>query len=124
MRPASYLSQEQDTFANTPPRQIMSNKQNSGLLGGLTSSLDNVLTGGEEAKGQAGLLGGVTGAVGSTTEGLGKGLNSTTRGVGNAVGQTTEGLGKTVKGIVGGVGKGTGAATGRNTDNAFRSYGI
>jgi hypothetical protein len=45
----------------------MSNN-NGGLLGGLLGGVDNVLTGGEQAKGQGGLLGGVGKAVGSTTQ--------------------------------------------------------
>lgn len=36
----------------------------AGLLGGV----DNVLTGGQQAKGQGGLLGGVGNALGSTTQ--------------------------------------------------------
>lgn len=42
----------------------MSGNQGGGLLGGVVGGLDNVLTGGEKAKGQGGLLGGVGSAVG------------------------------------------------------------
>jgi len=47
------------------------NSQGGGLLGGLTGGLDNVLTGGDQAKGQGGLLGGLGGLLGQTTQGLG-----------------------------------------------------
>ncbi|KAL7619679.1 Conserved oligomeric Golgi complex subunit [Parahypoxylon ruwenzoriense] len=98
----------------------MSNQQNGGLLGGLVGGVDNILTGGEKAKGQGGLLGGVGGAVGNTTEGLGKGLNSTTKGVGNAVGQTTEGVGSTVGGVTSSVGNTVGGVTGAGTGGASK----
>lgn len=42
----------------------MSGNQGGGLLGGVVGGLDNVLTGGEKAQGQGGLLGGVGNAVG------------------------------------------------------------
>ena len=84
---------------------------------------------GEKAQGQGGLLGGVTGELGNTTEGLGQGLNSTTRGLGSAVGQTTAGVGNTVGGLGSSVGGAVGGATGgaaapKKQDAAFKSYGI
>lgn len=59
----------------------------AGLLGNLTNSTDNTLTSGDEAKGQGGLLGSVTGAVGKTVDGAGNVVEQTTDGVGNVVGQ-------------------------------------
>jgi hypothetical protein len=38
----------------------------SGLLGNLTNSLDNTLTGGDKENGKGGLFGGVSGAIGRT----------------------------------------------------------
>jgi hypothetical protein len=86
----------------------------AGLLGNLTNSLDNALTGGDKNQGQGGLLGSVTGTVGKTVDGAGNVLGQTTDGLGNVVGQTTtgvadtagkttQGVGNTAGGLVGGV---------------------
>jgi len=74
--------------------------QNPGLLGGVLGGVDNIITGGDEKKGQGGLLGG----LGQATQGLGQGLGSVGEGVGSAVGDTTKGVG----GLAGDVGKGVG----------------
>ncbi|KAH8673326.1 hypothetical protein BX600DRAFT_535910, partial [Xylariales sp. PMI_506] len=110
----------------TPLLYNMSNQNSGGgLLGGLLGGVDNVLTGGEQAKGQGGLLGGLGGALNSTTQGLGNGLNQTTQGLGNVVGQTTEGVGRTVGGVTGQLGNTVGGLTGAPQQNQkFKSYGI
>ncbi len=58
----------------------------AGLLGNLTNSLDNTLTGGDEQKGQGGLLGTVGNTVGKTVDSAGNVVGQTTDGVGNTVG--------------------------------------
>ncbi|TVY32784.1 hypothetical protein LSUB1_G007654, partial [Lachnellula subtilissima] len=72
----------------------------AGLLGNVTKSADQALTGGEEQQGQGGLLGGVGktvdgagNAVGQTVDGAGGAVGQTTKGVGNTAGQTTKGVG-------------------------------
>jgi len=83
----------------------------AGLLGNLTNSLDNTLTGGDEQKGQGGLLGSVTGTVGKTVDGAGNIVGQTTDGLGNVVGQTTKGVadtaGNTTQGVANTAGKTT-----------------
>ncbi|KAI4865989.1 hypothetical protein F4820DRAFT_418301 [Hypoxylon rubiginosum] len=80
-------------------------KQNSGdadgLLGSILGGADSVLTGGDKAKGQGGLLGGLSSVAGKTTEGAGSALNQTTEGVGNTAGSATGGVGNVGKGVTG-----------------------
>jgi hypothetical protein len=73
-------------------------QEGGGLLGSLTSGLDNTLTGGDKAQGQGGLLGGITGLVGKTTEGVGNVTDRTLNTVGGVVGQTTDTAGNIVGG--------------------------
>ncbi|KAG9236841.1 hypothetical protein BJ875DRAFT_362284, partial [Amylocarpus encephaloides] len=80
----------------------------AGLLGNATKGLDNTLTGGDEQKGQGGLLGSVSGTVNKTVDGAGGAVGQTVDGVGNTAGKTTEGVGNvaggatdTVGGLVG-----------------------
>lgn len=87
----------------------------AGLLGNLTDSLDNTLTGGDKQQGQGGLLGGVTGAVGKTVDGAGNAVGQTVDGAGNAVGQTTNGVGETVGKTTQGVGNTAGGLVGGAT---------
>jgi hypothetical protein len=68
----------------------------SGLLGNLTDSLDNTLTGGDKEQGQGGLLGSVGGLVCKTVDGAGNVVGKTIDGAGNIVGQITDGLGNTI----------------------------
>jgi hypothetical protein len=88
----------------------------TGLLGNLTNSLDNALTGGDEQKGQGGLLGGVTGALGKTVDGVGNAAGQTVDGLGNTVGKTTEGVGNTAGGVTNGVGNTAGGLLGGQQD--------
>ena len=76
----------------------------TGLLGNVTDTLDNTLTGGDKENGQGGLLGSTTGAVGKTVDGVGNLAGETTNGVGNTVGQTTNGVGNAVGETTKGVG--------------------
>ncbi|KAI0851196.1 hypothetical protein F5Y00DRAFT_259734 [Daldinia vernicosa] len=75
--------------------------QSAGFLGSVTGGVENVVTGGDKAKGQGGLVGGLSGAVGKTTEGAGNALNKTTEGLGNTAGSATEGVGNVGKGVTG-----------------------
>jgi hypothetical protein len=68
----------------------------AGLLGNLTDSLDKTLTGGDEQKGQGGLLGTVGDTVGKTVDSAGNTVGRTVDSAGNVVGQTTDGVGNTV----------------------------
>ncbi|EHK96676.1 hypothetical protein M7I_7580 [Glarea lozoyensis 74030] len=87
----------------------------AGLLGGVTKNLDDTLTGGEEQKGQGGLLGGVTNTVGQTVDGAGKTVSGTVDGVGKTAGGATSGVTKTV----GGVADQAGGAAGVPINEAF-----
>ncbi|KAH9207579.1 hypothetical protein DL95DRAFT_482624 [Leptodontidium sp. 2 PMI_412] len=66
-----------------------------GFLGNLINSLDNTLTGGDQAKGQGGLLGSVTGDVGKTLDGAGNFVEQTTNGVATTAGLATNGVANT-----------------------------
>lgn len=70
----------------------------AGLLGNLTNSLDNTLTGGDKAQGQGGLLGAVTGTVVKTVDSAGNVVTKTVDSAGNVVGQTTDGVANTAGG--------------------------
>ncbi|KAI1100373.1 hypothetical protein F4804DRAFT_48021 [Jackrogersella minutella] len=73
----------------------------SGIIGTVVGGVDSILTGGDKAKGQGGILGGLNSAVGKTTEGAGDALNQTTEGLGNTAGSATEGVGSVGKGVTG-----------------------
>lgn len=92
----------------TPPYKL-----NLGLLGNLTNSLDNALTGGDKEQGQGGLLGGLTGALGKTVNGAGSAVGQTLDGAGNAVGQTTRGVGNVAGGVTNTAGGLLGGLTGQ-----------
>ncbi|KAI2470204.1 hypothetical protein F4781DRAFT_186110 [Annulohypoxylon bovei var. microspora] len=77
------------------------NEGGSGLIGSVIGGVDSILTGGEKAKGQGGLVGGLNSAVGKTTEGVGSALNQTTEGLGNTAGSATEGVGNVGKDVTG-----------------------
>ncbi|KAH9214905.1 hypothetical protein DL95DRAFT_461736 [Leptodontidium sp. 2 PMI_412] len=94
------------------------NFEMAGLLGNLTNSLDNTLTGGDQAKGQGGLLDGVTSAVGKTLDGAGNVVGQTTDGVANTAGQTTNGVANTAGGLTNTAGGLVGGATGQQQKRA------
>ncbi|KAI9759732.1 MAG: cytosolic Fe-S cluster assembly factor nbp35 [Chaenotheca gracillima] len=81
-------------------------KQEGGLLGGVTGTLDSTLTGGKEQEGKGGLLGGVTdtvGKVGNTVGGAASGtLNTVGETADSAVGGTTKTVGDTTGNLTGG----------------------
>jgi hypothetical protein len=120
----------QDTNSNTYTYPLIylsalrANITMAGLLGNLTNSLDNTLTGGDKEQGQGGLLGSVGGTVnktvdgagnvvGQTTDGLGNTVGQTTNGVADTAGQTTQGVGKTVGGVTDQAGGTLGGVTGQ-----------
>jgi len=103
----SQVKEPQYFTYHNPPQNI----KMAGLLGNLTNSLDNTLTGGDQAKGQGGLLGSVTGAVGKTVDGAGNVVGQTTDGLGNVVGQTTNGVANTAGQTTNGLANTTGQAT-------------
>ena len=84
----------------------------SGLLGNVTKSLDNTLTGGDKEEGQGGLLGSVTGVLGKTVDSAGNAVVKTVDSVGNVVYQTVDGAGN----IVGKTTEGVGDAAGKTTE--------
>ncbi|KAH9999698.1 hypothetical protein F4779DRAFT_635830 [Xylariaceae sp. FL0662B] len=86
--------------------------QGSGLIGSLVGGVDNVLTGGDKAQGQGGLVGGLSSTVGKTTEGVGGTLNQTTEGVGETIGSATEGASNVSKGVTDTLGNTIKGATG------------
>lgn len=73
----------------------------SGLIGSVVGGVDSILTGGDKAKGQGGLVGGLNSTIGKTTEGVGDALNQTSEGLGNTAGSATEGVGNVGKGVTG-----------------------
>ncbi|KAI1772190.1 hypothetical protein F4818DRAFT_444422 [Hypoxylon cercidicola] len=83
-----------------------------GVVGGVVGGVDSILTGGDKAKGQGGLLGGLNSTVGKTTEGVGNTLNQTTEGVGDTAGSATEGVGNVGKGVTDTLGNTVKGATG------------
>jgi hypothetical protein len=104
-----------------PPKNLISFTM-AGLVGNLTNTVDNTLTGGDKEEGQGGLLGTVGGTVnktvdsagnlvGQTTDGLGNVVGQTTDGVGNAAGQTTQGIADTAGKTTQGVGNAAGGVT-------------
>ncbi|OBU00953.2 hypothetical protein VE01_00774 [Pseudogymnoascus verrucosus] len=106
---SSQQTKPNETNPQTNTSKLKTLLKMAGLLGNLTNSLDNTLTGGDEAQGKGGLLGSVTGAVGQTVDGAGQAVGQTTRGVGNIAGGATN----TVGGLVGGAtGQGGQAAQG------------
>jgi len=99
-------------LGNLTNRWVAIPNQASSLLGLTSPSVDKTLTGGDEAQGQGGLLGGVTGAVGKTVDGVGNATGQTLDGVGNAAGQTTQGVGNVAGGATNAAGGLVGGATG------------
>ncbi|KAI1370379.1 hypothetical protein F4677DRAFT_451454 [Hypoxylon crocopeplum] len=84
---------------NTGTQNTSQNQSGGGgLLGSVVGGVDSVLTGGEKAKGQGGLLGGLGSA---TTEGVGNTAGSATEGVGNLGKDVTGTLDNTVKEVTG-----------------------
>ncbi|KFY67604.1 hypothetical protein V496_01525 [Pseudogymnoascus sp. VKM F-4515 (FW-2607)] len=83
----------------------------SGLLGNVTKSVDNTLTGGDDEQGKGGLLGGVTNTVRKTVDSAGNVIEQTVDGAGNIVGQTTQGVADTAGKTTQGVGNVAGGAT-------------
>jgi len=95
-------------FHHTSPNKKI---KMAGLLGNVTNSLDNTVTGGEKEEGQGGLLGGVGKTVGKTVDSAGNVVGQTTDGVGNTVGQTTNGVADTAGKTTQGAGKAAGSVT-------------
>lgn len=85
----------------------------AGLLGGLTNTLDQTLTGGD---GNGGLVGGVTKILSSTVNAAGQTVQQVVDSAGNIVEQTldTSGnmVGQTVKGVTDTAGGATGGKKG------------
>lgn len=122
-----FIKREQQLHLQTYPQYSLANKPNqiykptsqyskplprmSGLLGNVTNSLDNTLTGGDEEQGKGGLLGGVTNTVGKTVDSAGNVIGQTVDGAGNIVGQTTRGVADTAGKTTQGVGNVAGGAT-------------
>lgn len=69
----------------------------AGLLGNLTNTLDKTLTGGDEAKGQGGLLGAVGGVLNKTVDTAGNVVTQTVDSTGKVVSTTTDSAGNVVK---------------------------
>merc|ERR1711977_524146 len=114
----SQVKEPQYFTYHNPPQNI----KMAGLLGNLTNSLDNTLTGGDQAKGQGGLLGSVTGAVGKTVDGAGNVVantaGQTTNGLANTTGQATNGVANTAGGLTNTAGGLVGGATGQQQKRA------
>jgi hypothetical protein len=107
-----------ETNPQTNTSKLKTPLKMAGLLGNLTNSVDNTLTGGDEAQGKGGLLGSVTGAVGQTVDGAGQAVGQTTRGVGNIAGGATNTVGGLVEGATGQGGQAAQGAAGQGQQAA------
>ncbi|KAI9798191.1 MAG: hypothetical protein M1833_004940 [Piccolia ochrophora] len=77
---------------------IMSDKGQKDMLGSVTGTIDDTLTGGKGKDGQGGLLGGVTDTLGSA----GGALGGATHGAVNTVDESARSVGSGVSNTVGG----------------------